>query len=343
MSHISGSGSSASDPYIIDELEDLPPLLQNTNNGINYIAFPEVYDGPKVFDMRSKGWFANFVNMYVSNPGYSVNKNVYFNGWTILGMSIKDGAFVRFGRDGADGGGASNYVLRFYDLIIKNMYVIGITADSYMFHLASSYGNRFFCVRCKISCVLDSQYARTGVFANTIDEEEFHVMESSLNITFTNTATGSARCISIINDYRQSRMSFVNTIVSLNSKKWYTASYGNQNDELFRCARVQFCKFIGDIIVKAVQSAGNGMTLITGLVYSVYNVIDIAVKLEISSSTALYNNFDGGVHVFNTQHITSNTSLTINAQNCIKCNDAQMIDKDWLNDRFFIVGENSAY
>ena len=342
MSHISGSGSSASDPYIIDELEDLPPLLQNTNNGINHIAFPEVYDGPKVFDMRSKGWFANFINMYVQNPGYSVNKNVYFNGWTILGMSIKDGAFVKFQRDGSSGGGAGNYVLRFYDLIIKNMYIIGITADSFMFRLDASYGVRFFCVRCKISCVLDSQYARTGVFVNTIDEEEFHVTESSLNITFTNTATGDGRRITIINDWHQSRCSFVNTIVSLNSKKWY-APNTDQANSMLRCAKIQFCKFIGDIIVKGVQSAGNGMPLITGLVYSVYNVIDIAVKLEIGSSTALYNDFNGGVHVFDTQHITSNASLTINASNCIKCNDAQMIDKDWLNDRFFIVGENSAY
>lgn len=340
MAHISGSGTSASDPYIIDELEDLAPLLQNKSNGINYIAFPEVYDGPKVFDMRSKGWYSNFINISVDN--YYCTKHVYFNGWTILGMSIKDGSFFRFARTSSPSNASSHRII-FYDLIIKNMYVIGITTQSFVFHLESSYGNRLDCIRCKISCMLDGQYAPVGVFVNTVDEEEFHIRECSINASFTNTATGSGRRVVIIDDWHQSRFSFVNTIVSLNSKKWYTTIKGNQQDDMFRCARVQFCKFIGNIIVKEVQSAGSGMSLIMGLVYSVYNVIDIAVKLEIGSSTALYNDFSGGVHVFNTQHITSNTSLTINASNCIKCNDAQMIDKDWLNDRFFIVGENSAY
>ena len=337
MSYLGGSGSSASDPYIIDELEDLPPLINNVNNGINYIAFPEIYDGPKVLDMRSKGWMSgNFLNISVSSG--SVNKNVYFNGWTILGMSLMNGNFLRFYREGSSGGGAGNFAVRFYDLIVKNMYILGAGSDSFLFKLDASWGVRVDCYRCKFSVILDSQYLRTGLFVNTVDEEEFHIRNCSFNINFITTSTHYSRRITIINDWRRGRFSIYNTIFSLNSKKYHGGRGGNQDEEFFRCANVRFCKIIGDIIVKELYSAGSGMPLINGLAGCVYNVIDIALNITSSASFSLINSFDSGVNLFNTEHITSNAAFSISASNCVQCNDSQMTDASWLTDHSFLVG-----
>ena len=338
MSYLGGSGSSASDPYIIDELEDLPPLLTNFTNGINYIAFPEIYDGPKVLDMRSKGWFTNFINMYRSGDSSitTVNKNVYFNGWTILGMSIKDGCFFKFQRDG--GSAASNFVVRFYDMIIKDMYVLAVSTDSFVFRLDSSWGCIVQCHRCKFSVILDAQYVRCGLFVNTVDEEEFHIRNCSFNINFITTGTAYSRRITIINDWKRGRFSVYNSIFSLNSKKYHGGRGGNYDEEFFRCANVRFCKFIGNIIVKALYSAGNGMPLISGLSGCVYNVIDIALNITSNASFSIINSFNSGVNLFNTEHITANTSYTISASNCVQCDDSQMTDASWLTDHSFLVG-----
>lgn len=340
MAHIGGSGTSASDPYIIDELEDLPPLLRDINNGINYIAFPEVYDGPKVFDMRAKGWKSNFLYIYGNGDGPNINKNVYFNGWTILGMSIKDGNFFKFVKDNS--GSANNYVVRFYDLTIKNMYVIAVEADSYVFGLDASYGCRLELTRCKISCVLDAQYCRSGLFVNTIDEEEFKINECSCNVQFTNTSTSGNRRITIINDWHRSRFTLVNTIFSLNSRKWY-CPYDAQESYFINCARIQFCKFIGNM--KPIQITNDAINLVRGLAYSVYNTVDITLDCtNIASNFTIKNPFSAGVHVFNIEHITARSGVTItyDAANTLRCNDAQMIDADWLNERFFIVGDPPA-
>ena len=338
MSYLGGSGSSASDPYIIDELEDLPPLLTNLTNGINYIAFPEIYDGPKVLDMRFKGWFTNFINMYADNNTGSVNKNVYFNGWTILGMSIREGSFLNFQRKGSNGGGASNFVVRFYDMIIKDMYALASTSETFLFRTDASYGVQLVFYRCKFSVILDAQYLRCGLFVNIVDEEEFHLRNCSINANFITTGTAYSKRITIINDWRRSRYSIYNSIFSLNSKKYHGGRGGNYDEEIFRCANVRFCKFIGNIIVKELYSAGNGMPLISGLSGCVYNVIDIALNITSSASFSIINSFNSGVNLFNTEHITSNAAYSISASNCVQCNDSQMTDASWLTDHSFLVG-----
>lgn len=339
MSYLGGSGSSASDPYIIDELEDLPPLINNVNNGINYIAFPEVYDGPKVLDMRSKGWIrSSFLNISV-NSG-SVNKNVYFNGWTILGMSFMNCNFLRFYRQGS--GSASNFVVRFYDLIIKNMYILGAESDSFLFRLEASWGVRVECYRCKFSVTLDSQYARTGLFLNVVDEEEFIVNRCSINVSFINTNRDSSRIITIIDDYRRGRFSFINNVVSLNSRRWYAPydGYSWEYQNIFRCASMRFNKIIGNIKMQLIGN-DNTVSLIRGVGTSVYNVVDINIDCTtITSNFTIYNTFESGVNLFNTEHIATADGITASysASNCVQCNDSQMTDTSWLTDHSFLVG-----
>lgn len=90
-------------------------------------------------------------------------------------------------------------------------------------------------------------------------------------------------------------------------------------------------------------SVGNDKTisLIRGLNSSVYNVVDIALDCtSITADFTIYNTFNSGVNVFNTEHITTADGITASysASNCIQCNDSQMTDASWLTDHSFLVG-----
>ena len=88
MAILGGGGQSVDDPVYVDTLESLKKVLADENL-YKYIAFPEVYDGPKVIDFRSAGW--NPIN--IQSPPRNSNRSevhIYFNNWTILGLSMMD-------------------------------------------------------------------------------------------------------------------------------------------------------------------------------------------------------------------------------------------------------------
>ena len=90
-----GSGTSKDDPIIIDTLQDLAPLMQKSAGNILHIAFPETYNGPKVIDLRSAGWNPDGrINIdWTTSDHETIRRYVYFNGWTILGLSIMNSFF----------------------------------------------------------------------------------------------------------------------------------------------------------------------------------------------------------------------------------------------------------
>lgn len=91
MAILGGDIHDPDNPLTLNTLEDLKStLLGIQEEGKYYIAFPEVYDGSKVIDLRAAGWNPISFSLYYSTDG---NKGdlyiyIYFNGWTILEVLV---------------------------------------------------------------------------------------------------------------------------------------------------------------------------------------------------------------------------------------------------------------
>ena len=349
MAILSGDIHDPDNPLTLDTLEDLKTtLLGIQEEGKYYIAFPEVYDGPKVIDLRSAGWNPISFSLYYGVDGANGHLYIYiyFNGWTILGLSMSDQTFFSFKSRSLNANGCG--FMYIYDLIMKNCYFLSITNNVFAFshERIDGHGDSRMTFRnCKFSAVLDNQ-ATTNIYTEFICGATYssHITidTCSFNINFTN-SNSAARILVIDSKSSIIEVLLVNSIVCLNSKR-IMIDQPNSN-KLIDSAKMRFCKVIGNIkhydsgfsYMICIISANNG---------SVYNVVDLVFRStrNYGSGASVNINFGSGVNIVNSDNIKTADGQTPTIEGDYKtiCTAEQMIDKDWLNDHFFIVGDTPS-
>lgn len=339
MAILGGGGQSVDDPVYVDTLESLKEALADEVKLYKYIAFPEVYDAPKVIDLRSAGWNPiNIVSPFISGS----NRNdvyIYFNNWTILGLSMMDSISedITF---------FSNEIRTYiYDLIIKNAYILAATSEAAMFECASNANltpiTNFY--RCKFSMCLDAQNSDVTAFhgypSGTGMARHMNFYQCSFNTNYVmNTSSLKTRL------YHQNYTegSFTNCIFNVVASHHRGAS-GYSNYLIGTPSRMQFCKVIGSIE----HISGNKIDILNlrNSGGSVYNVIDMSIIDRVTTgNTTLYIRFGSGTNIINSSKVSkapeaSTYALNKDYTNLTECTAAQMQDKDYLNSIEFICGD----
>jgi len=335
-----GSGASKDDPIVIDTLQDLAPLMQKSAGSVLHIAFPETYNGPKVIDLRSAGWNPNGrINIDWTTDGIqTIRRYVYFNGWTILGLSIMGSFFLNLVINGRTN--ANEKQIYFYDLTIKNAYILGGEGEAWLFRTEASYGCRIYFYRCKFSMMLDSQTASTYAFASTVDEEEFYFLQCSFNIRLNSNNASYSYKTWIMNDFRQYRWLMRNCIMNIRSNN-FRAWGTSDNDSLVTCTNMQFSKIVGDI--KCTASGSTEVKLLFSKSGCFYNVVDMAYR-HYTEEGVVRISFGTGMNIVNKDNFKfsngnamADSEITGNNKSVITTE--QMLDADYLNSINFIVGD----
>lgn len=333
-----GSGTSKDDPIVIDTLQDLAPLMQKSAGSILHIAFPETYSGPKVIDLRAAGWNPDGrINIdWTTDEDQTIKRYVYFNGWTILGLSIMNSFFFNLVISGTTSS-ASKKQIYFYDLTIKNAYILGGGSEAWLFRSQASYGCRVYFYRCKFSMMLDSQTTSTYAFALSVDEEEYYFLQCSFNIQLNSTSNSYKTWI--MNDYKRNIWLMRNCIMNIRSTNF--RSWDDINiQSLVNCANMQFSKIVGDI--KCTSAIGE-----VKLLYSAsgcfYNVVDITYRHYRNDGSVCFN-FGSGKNIVNYDNCKYNNGNAMPTSAITKYNanlitTAQMLDADYLNSINFICGD----
>lgn len=334
-----GSGTSKDDPIVIDTLQDLVPLMQRSAGSVLHIAFPEVYSGDKVIDLRAAGWNPDGrININWSTDNHeTIRRYVYFNGWTILGLSIMNSYFFNLVINGSTSN-ANEKQIYFYDLIIKNAYILGGGSEAWLFRTEASYGFRMYFYRCKFSMMLDSQTTSTYAFAYIADEEEYYFLQCSFNIQVNSTSTNLMTWI--MNDRARSRWLMRNCIMNIRSTNYRCWDSGSDRS-LVVCANMQFSKIVGD--VKCVTGTSTEVAILYSATGCFYNVIDMAFRHYRTDGTVKFD-FGSGKNIVNNSNLKYSNGNAIAASNVTGGNKnvvttAQMLDADYLNSINFIVGD----
>lgn len=334
-----GSGTSKDDPIVIDTLADLVPLMQKSAGSVLHIAFPETYSGPKVIDLRAAGWNPDGrLNINWSTDNHeTIRRYIYFNGWTILGISIMNSFFFNMVISGSSSN-ASEKQVYIYDLIIKNAYILGGVGEAWLFRVQASYGFRLSFYNCKFSMMLDSQVASTYAFALVDDEEEIYFFQCSFNIQL-NSSSRSYKTW-IMNDWRRYRWVLRNCIMnirSINFRSWDSDS----SQSVVNCANMQFSKIVGD--VRCVDGSSTEVAMTNSSTGCYYNVVDMAFRHYRTDGTVKFNFASGKniVNYSNCKFSNGNAMPTsaITGSNKSVVTTAQMLDADYLNSISFIVGD----
>lgn len=341
MAILGGGGHSANDPIYVDTLESLKEVFEDSTNKYTHIAFPEVYNGPKVIDLRSRGW--NPINIGYRASEWAVNRYVYCNNWTILGLSIMNSWFWCLSSNSSD------YCTYVYDLIMKNVYVLAIESSACCF--CNSSGGYGHFVRCKFSAVLDannnhvafvnpfySPYGSSGSgrrihATNCSFNTEIHTQSNSLYakvIGGPNYSTSDHEG-NIVNCIFKTNAPFLRFSNNLNAQTQATIYQG----------KFKFCKWIGS--VKGYQKR---IFFIQGGSNSAYNVVDVDFYSYFSSSTAtcvISVTFSSGVNIINSDRFhTVNSTIQTSLSRCTEVTQAQMTDQDYLNSIEFICGDTPS-
>ena len=335
MAIIGGGGHSADDPLYVDTLESLKEALADGVNAYKYIAFPEVYDAPKVIDLRSAGWNPiNIESPHIDGRGNEVH--IYFNNWTILGLSLIDSmpANKTFFN------GYGNNKTYIYDLIIKNAYILAAEEDATMFECNDGVSDIIF-YRCKFSMCLDGQNYNVVAFHgfpnggyNTDRHMDFY--QCSFNLNYVTRTTSRLTRLYYQNYYIGS---FVNCIFNVTASHHRCSTTSNYM--IGCCKQLQFCKIIGTLAhidgsqIRILDCNSSGGT--------VYNVIDMDIIDYTNSNVTLYVNFSKGTNIINSSKVGKDPgasgSLTKDYSSLVECTTAQMRDQDYLNSIEFICGD----
>ena len=332
MAILGGGGQSVDDPVYVDTLESLKEVLADEVNLYKYIAFPEVYDGPKVIDLRSAGW--NPIN--IQSPPYKSDRpqvHIHFNNWTILGLSMMDSM-------SSDKTFFNAYEIEvyIYDLTIKNAYILAATSDASMFNCSD--GNSTAIInfyRCKFSMCIDAQNSGVIAFCGFANggyhaERRMNFYQCSFNVNY---VMGNTGLDSTLYYQNYSIGSFTNCIFNVVASHHRCST---SNRLIGFCKQLQFCKIIGSIehvdgdqirILTCSSSGG-----------SVYNVIDMDIIDYRTRDTTLYIEFATGKNIINSSKLSKATgTLNKTYSHLTECTTAQMQDKDYLNSIEFICGD----
>lgn len=334
-----GSGTSKDDPIIIDTLQDLAPLMQKSAGDILHIAFPETYSGPKVIDLRAAGWNPDGrINIdWTTGSEKNIRRYIYFNGWTILGLSIMNSYFFNLYIDNAKTN-ANQKQIYFYDLTIKNAYILGGGSDAFLFREQSSWGSRIIFQRCKFSIVLDSQTNSTYAFALNSDEEEYNFFQCSFNIQLN--STSSSYKTQIMNDSKRDRWLMRNCIMNIRSTNF--RQWGNTTSDCpVLCSNMQFSKIVGD--VKCTGGNNTEVPILYSYSGCFYNVVDMAFR-HYRTDGAVWFDFGTGKNIVNGDNCKYSNGNAMAASAIAGGSKSvitteQMLDADYLNSINFIVGD----
>lgn len=353
MAILGGDIRDANNPLTIDTLEDLKTILNDTSyipvpvSGSFYIAFPEVYDGPKVIDLRRRGWNPVSIIRSFGAQGNSKNYiNIYFNGWTILGLSIVDSNFIVFSIYRTSTSGDPDIYIRIYDLTIKNAYLIANNSNANLLwknQTEFACGSSIELYRCKISAVLDVQ--RSGVqgaiFRSTQNSRATFssIEECSFNITVVNNISHTAiPYVMICENGSNPRITVRNSIVYIKSSRYLCAS----SSPLLQNVNPMFCKFMG-VIRWGNETDESSLSLINAVIAPLYNVLDFNLEYAGTSTGDLYVyvTFSSGINVVNTSNTDPGiaSSYVWQPTNATLATTAQIQDAQWLNDHYFVVGD----
>lgn len=341
MANLGGTGAQ-DDPIIIETLEDLKSLLEMsplpthvTVDGYmyTYIEFPNVNDGPKILDYRSRGWnpiqikgIWNQDGNNISLDRYTVNIN--FNGWTILGMSIMDSWFLALGSGFYQG----TPKVTFENMIVKNAYVLANTTDRTAF-MGCCGAINLYTKNCKFSGVVDAQNKSACFFWNQIDGstgQYIYLSTCSFNIDFTNRTDGVQ---SRFNRNAYSEGSVTNCILNIDSTRWNHDSSSNSTCYEYSSS---FCKFTG-----TVNSYNQQFPRIIIGNNSVYNVIEVDMICHDNQNPWFYSNSNSGITILNESKIVAAQGYSVSWQDSgiTHLTNSQMTDPDALRSVFFIVGD----
>ena len=97
----SGGDGSSDNPYIVDTYDSFVQILKGINNdspSTVHVKFADLADEYKIMDLRSNGWQTDYIG--VGTGDGSKKLYVHGNGWTILGLSIKDTSWLFPNHDG---------------------------------------------------------------------------------------------------------------------------------------------------------------------------------------------------------------------------------------------------
>ena len=335
MAILGGGGQSGDDPVYVDTLESLKEALADEVKLYKYIAFPEVYDAPKVIDLRSAGWNPiNIVSPYISGSDRN-DVYIYFNNWTILGLSMIDSM-------SADITFFNNKIRTYiYDLIIKNAYVLAARSEAAMFECGENYNLtpiiNFY--RCKFSMCLDAQNSDVTAFhgypSGSGTERHMNFYQCSFNTNYVMNMT-SLRTRLYYQNYGKG--SFTNCIFNIVASHHREGS-GYSNYLAGYSGQMQFCKIIGSIDhINGDQIDVLSLNREWG---SVYNVVDMDITDHTqNSNTYLRIQFERGTNIINSSRLSKAVgSFGKQYSNLTECTAAQMQDKDYLNSIEFICGD----
>ncbi len=336
MAILGGGGFSANDPIYVDTIESFKEVFEDQTKKYTHIAFPEVYNGPKVIDLRSRGW--NPINI-----GYRTilesHRYVYFNGWTILGLNVMDSWFF------CASTGAYGKTTYIYDLIVKNAYMLAVTASTCCF--CNSGGGYTYFVRCKFSGIIDANnnhaslmWPQYSAYGSGSTDRRVSASQCSFNIELHTQSTGgnSSSCqVKVIGNCNNTNGNYGDMINCMFNtiSPFYRA--GNNDNFVIYEGTFRFCKWTG-----AIDLYTRFHRFIKGNTNSAYNVVDtdIYCRWSDSSNTTVYVNFGSGINLINTDRVLSIVStISYSLSHCSKVTQAQMMDRDYLNSIEFICGE----
>lgn len=331
MAIIGGGGQTADDPIYVDTLESLFQVLAGD---YYYIAFPEVYNGPKVLDYRSRGWITSeehyALDIGLWNKRY---RYIYFNNWTILGASVLDTDFFYFYIS------SSEYYLRFYDLTIKNMYVLANRNETMFLNTGYSGNIEFY--NCKFSCTIDAQNNNAYFFAaNSGGYGQTLFSNCSFNIEVVNTSV-DMRC-RVINRGAYNTIAR-NCIFKFHSIKWYSPG-DSRDDALLSFYSLNFCKVTGHIDI--IVGYSSEVSVVRADAYCSYNAVEIGTKTR-QNDRSIGIRIPSGTNVIKSDVHVKSDGVTLNTVNydsnhSFLANSSQYVDADYLNQHSFLVGTAPA-
>lgn len=238
--------------------------------------------------------------------------------------------------------GKTTYI---YDLIVKNAYLLAVTATTCCF--CNSEGGYTNFVRCKFSAIIDANnnhaslmFPQYNAYGGGDTGRRVSASQCSFNIELHTQSSGgnSSSCqVKVIGNCNNPNGNYgdiINCIFKTISP-FYRA--GNNSNFYMYEGVFRFCKWIG-----AIDLYTRFHYFIKGENSSAYNVVDtdIYCRWSDSSNTTVYVGFGSGINLINTDRVRTITStIGYNLSHCSKVTQAQITDRDYLNSIEFICGE----
>lgn len=338
----------------------------------HYIEFPThdqngnlIPPKQRVIDMRHHDWY---VDINKSTPGQqgiielTVNgsqpyKTIEGNGWTILGLSLRNSVLFYIGRTKYNGGGTKhrNRADEVKNLNFQNVYLHG---SCYLFCTNSS-KTRISVSGCKFSGIVDNSINDPYTSVKNEGSAIFGIVASSGYTT----ATSCSFNFKFINLFKASLlhgtsgvvwndgMEFNNCLFNIEGKikpsDYNENGKNNHNKYYMFFAVFYFCKITGKIIVESRQDTSYAY-LISNVDGSL-NVIDIYISSPSTEWSHYYylrhylnNASEVSIRYIEYDKASTKNNVTIetngNTSFKIPADRAQLTDKDWLENQGFVIG-----